>query len=76
MAIMVKADLVLIDDATAREVARKYNLKTKGRLSVILEAIDKGILAREEGILLIRQMKRRKDIWIKESLCDIVLERL
>gem|GEM_PF-6649492 len=30
----------------------------------------------EEGVLLIQQIKRRRDIWIRDSLCDIVLERL
>ncbi len=76
LAISEKADFVLIDDATAREVAKKYGLKPKGTLKVILEAIEKGIIAKDRGILLIHQIKRRKDIWIKESLCDLILERL
>ncbi|MEW6619694.1 MAG: hypothetical protein AB1422_10240 [bacterium] len=76
LALVIKADFVLIDDATAREVAIRYGLKPKGTLSVLLEAVKRNVLIRDEGILLIQQIKRRKDIWIKESLCDLVLERL
>lgn len=76
LALITKVDFVLLDDASAREVAKRYGLKLKGTLGVLLEAVNSGVLIRDEGVLLIQQIKRRRDIWIRDSLCDMVLERL
>ena len=70
------AEFVLIDDAVARGVAEKHGLRVKGTLGVLLEAVRKGVLTRDEGTLLIHQIKRRRDIWIRDSLCDLALEGL
>lgn len=75
LALITKADFVLLDDAIAREIAKRHGLKLKGTLGVLLEAIDRNVLTKDEGILLIQQIKRRRDIWIKDSLCDLILEK-
>jgi len=76
LALREGAEFVLIDDAVARGVAEKHGLRVKGTLGVLLEAVRKGILTMDEGIILIHQIKRRRDIWIRDSLCDLALEGL
>ena len=76
LAITQGADLVLIDDAAARTAAERSGLDVRGTLGVILEAEDRGALTTDEAILLLEQTKRRRDIWIRDSLCDLALERL
>lgn len=76
LALATGADAVLLDDAASRETAQKYGLKPKGTLGVILEAVDRGVLAKEQGELLVEQIRQRRDIWIRDSLCALVLRRL
>jgi len=43
LALSEKADFVLIDDATARKVAKRYGLKPKGTLAVLLYPNKSGL---------------------------------
>jgi predicted nucleic acid-binding protein len=42
------ADLVLMDDASARSVAESFGLKTKGTIYVLLKAYKSGLIQRDE----------------------------
>ena len=76
LAVDIQADLVLIDDAAARRVALQFGLRLKGSLGLILSAVAEGILLGDEAIALVERLKRRRDIWIANTLCDVVLEKL
>lgn len=42
----VKADLVLMDDASARSISESFGLNTKGTVHVLLKAYKSGLIAR------------------------------
>lgn len=44
----VKADLVLMDDASARSVSESFGLNTKGTIYVLLKAYKSGLIKKEE----------------------------
>jgi len=73
LALAEKADVVLIDNWHAREVARKANLKIKGTVGIIVKAYRKGYLIIEELELLIEEIKNRPELWISEEICDYAL---
>lgn len=76
LALLVGADLALIDDAAARDVAHHYHLCVKGTLGVIVEAFKRSIVVRGEAMVMVEQLKHRKDIWISNHLCEFALDQL
>ena len=76
LAITRQAELVLVDDAVARELAQQRGLRLRGTLGVILEAVDRDVLIPDEAALLVERIRQRRDIWIRDTLCDLALERL
>jgi predicted nucleic acid-binding protein len=44
----VKADLVLMDDASARSISESFGLNTKGTIYVLLKAYRKKLITKEE----------------------------
>lgn len=76
LAMRENVDLVLLDDLRARETARAYGLKVRGTLGILVQAYRQNLLSLDEVHLLIETIMIRSDIWIAESLCRQVLERL
>ncbi|MEA1904586.1 MAG: DUF3368 domain-containing protein [Candidatus Hadarchaeota archaeon] len=52
----VKADLVLMDDASARGVSESFGLNTKGTIYVLLKAYKSGLIKKEEVKILLDKL--------------------
>ncbi len=52
-AVEEKADLVLLDEDAAREVARAFGIRVRGSIGVIVEATEKGIIKGSEALKLL-----------------------
>ncbi|VVB89545.1 Uncharacterised protein [uncultured archaeon] len=64
----LNADIILIDDRIAREIARSMDLNVAGTLSIIHEAIrNKWINEDFEGII---GLMRKNNIWISDELLN------
>jgi len=79
LALQLKADILLLDDWDARQVAEanfkalKANTIVKGTLGVIVTACQQEIITSERAIELLQEIKSRRDIWIRAKLCDQVI---
>jgi predicted nucleic acid-binding protein len=73
LALNRRADFVLLDDAASREAALRYGLELNGTLGITLDAVHGKFLLKEETVLLVKQIKQPREIWIRDSLCDLVL---
>ncbi len=71
-----KNALLLMDEEAGRVVARKYGLKVKGSLGVLIQAYRNEFISFEQLQLYFKQISNRKDIWISSQLCQRLLERL
>lgn len=69
----LQPDWVIIDNAHARQAARRADLYIKGTVGVLLEAFRRGYLSLQELELLLQITKGRPEFWISDSLCDQVL---
>lgn len=68
----LKADIVLIDDKTAREIAISMELNVTGSLAVIHEAIDRKLI--DGDIKDIIELMRKNNVWISDELLDTFTE--
>lgn len=79
LALQLQADLLLIDDWDARQIAeanfRSLNAKSdvKGTLGIIVTACQNRVLGLQRAIELLEAIKFRRDIWISAKLCDRVI---
>jgi predicted nucleic acid-binding protein len=64
----LNADIVLIDDKIAREIARSMDLNVAGTLSIIYEAINNKII--DENFSDIIKLMRKNNIWISDELLN------
>lgn len=71
LALELKADLVLIDDAAAREVAGQRGLLFTGTVGVLTKAAEKGLISLPEAFGRLRETSFR----VNETLLETVLER-
>jgi len=67
------ADWVLIDNAHARRAARSVNVRCKGTIGILLQALREERLTLADFELLIYEIKRQPALWISERLCDEAL---
>jgi hypothetical protein len=80
LALQLQADLLLIDDWHARQIAeanfRQLNAmaSVKGTLGIIVTACQNRILSLQQAIELLEAIKFRRDIWISAELCDRVID--
>lgn len=68
--------LVLMDDAIARNEARKLGLRSTGTLGIIVQAYRLHIITFSEVELLVEEIIQRPDIWISTKLCIELLANL
>jgi predicted nucleic acid-binding protein len=68
--------LVLLDDETARQEARRLGLRSKGTVGVLVQSFRTGLLPRREIELLLTEISGRGDIWISPRLCQQVLAEI
>jgi len=79
LALQLQADLLLIDDWDARQIAEanfhRLNAKAdvKGTLGIIVTACQNRILGLQRAIELLEAIKFRRDIWISAELRDQVM---
>lgn len=71
-----EADWVLIDNAHARRAARLAGIPLKGTIGLLLEALRKKHLARQEFELLIQEIQTHPEFWISERLCEWALKQM
>ncbi|MCG7850846.1 MAG: DUF3368 domain-containing protein [ANME-2 cluster archaeon] len=64
----LKADIVLIDDRIAREIAISMGLNVTGTLAIIYEAINRNII--NEDFREIIKVLRKNNVWISDELLD------
>ncbi len=82
LALQLKADLLLLDDWDARQVAeanfQALGAKTviKGTLGTIVTACQEQIITVSQAIELLEAIKARHDIWISAKLCNQVIQVL
>jgi len=62
------ADLILIDDKIAREIAISMGLNVAGSLAIIYEAINKNLISAD--ITEVIGLMRKNNIWISNELSD------
>jgi predicted nucleic acid-binding protein len=80
LALQLQADLLLIDDWDARQIAeanfQQLNAKAgvKGTLGIIVTACQNRILNLQRAIELLETIKFRRDIWVSAELCDRVID--
>ena len=72
-ALKFQADLVLIDDRIARNIAEYYGLNVKGTLGVLVEAKRKGLIEAFKPIALAMQ---RFGIWFSFRLIEQIAREL
>jgi uncharacterized protein len=68
--------LVLLDDELARAEARRLGFQVKGTVGILVQAFRAGLLSIGEAELLLLEIAARPDLWISETLCLQVIERL
>jgi uncharacterized protein len=74
LAVSLRADLVLIDEARGRAVARRLKLTVLGTIGLIAIAKRRGVIPAARPI--IAQVRTRGGLWITDKLVAEVLERL
>jgi predicted nucleic acid-binding protein len=68
--------LILLDDEEARKEARKRGVKTKGTVGVLIEAYRREMIDFEELEFFLKEISKRRDIWISSELCEEVLRKV
>ena len=82
LAIEQSADLLLVDDLDARQLAGANfqaagaPTEIQGTLGVIVSAYRQALLTQQEAIEFINALKGRPDIWVSVRLCDQVIRAL
>lgn len=76
VAIRDKAELLLLDDAKARQEARSRGLVVKGTVGVIVQAFRARHLTFDQVEFYMSEIMARDDIWIADELCVRVLNAL
>ena len=71
----INADLLMMDEAKGRSVARQVGLTTIGTLGILKHAYDKGLLSKEEAINCVCIL-RKNHRHIDEGLLMIFLDSL
>lgn len=71
LAIELNADLVLLDERAAREVAENRNVQLTGVLGVLLAAKEQGLITELRPLITV--LRTQKDFWLSEALCNTVL---
>jgi predicted nucleic acid-binding protein len=76
LALIETADWALLDDWLARESARRFNLRVKGTLGIIVAAYQQALLTQREVEIIFQSMVDRDDIWISDELVRRVWKEL
>ncbi len=76
LALNYRADLILLDEKRARDVARLQGLTVKGTVGVIVQAYRDGVIRLAEVRAIFDAIKARGDIWISPDLLEDVWREL
>lgn len=70
-----KADLLLMDEAKGRQIAKQMGLKIMGTVGILLAAYEDGLLQKEEIIQCVSILRNSRR-HISEALYEQLMERL
>lgn len=68
--------LLLLDDALAREEAKRLGMQVKGTLGILVDAYRHQHVSRQQLELVLQEIAARPDIWISAQLCARVYSTL
>ncbi len=68
--------LLLMDEERGRKEARRYKVRVRGTLGVLIEAYRRGLITSDQLRLYFSQIEKRTDIWISPSLCRRLLKKV
>jgi hypothetical protein len=71
-----KNKILVIDDLTAREIARTLDLKVTGTLGIILKALNKGLIDKVKSKELLKTLVNETSFRISTTLFIKVLEEI
>ena len=66
----------VIDESRARKIARKYGVRTRGTLGILVRAYKLNLIPRETLAELLNVIELREDIWIRSELCEEVRRKV
>lgn len=68
LALLLGSQLVLMDEAIAREIARALGLSVRGSLGILVEAYRRQLIDSDQLRLYFAELARRDDVWISRAL--------
>jgi predicted nucleic acid-binding protein len=68
LAVTLGSDLVLMDEAVGRTVARERGLTVRGSLGILIQSYRQGTIDAGQLRLYLAELTRRQDIWINPTL--------
>ncbi|MEM1546977.1 MAG: DUF3368 domain-containing protein [Candidatus Methanomethylicia archaeon] len=73
LAISIKANIILLDDKKARDIAKRFGLKTIGSLGILILARKRGLIAslKDEFKLLIE-----RSFWLSQEVINKAIEEV
>lgn len=76
LSLEIKADLLLINDREAKEIAESRGIKTKWNVEILLEAYSKKIIKSISEVKLMLNNMIEQGLWIKRSKYNEILREL
>ena len=67
-------EFLLTDEKKAREFAVIYGVKTISTIDIIIEAVKRNIISKQQGIRLLKELP--KIMYVSENLVERVIKRL
>jgi hypothetical protein len=73
LGIEMEADLLLLDETDARDIAEFYDLKKTGVIDILISAKKNSLIKQIRPIL--ERLRTEAHFWIKQDLYDVILSQ-
>jgi hypothetical protein len=73
LGIEMEADLLLLDETDARDIAEFYDLKKTGVIGILISAKKNSLIKQIRPIL--ERLRTEAHFWIKQDLYDVILSQ-